>query len=197
MDPEQANAPQPPKTFAGVLKSIWSLSASNADVFAVFVLVSFLVLVILAFLGRSAEMAVLAGFSAVCMAFLKLDKFSEFSGIGFSAKLREVEKKVEAIEVKETEVDPLPDASAQFCDVNVLQVSPQEKQALEAIENSKFTFRTATGIAQNLKTSQASARNLMVALEDKGLVSQIVTSRRTVAWNITAQGREYLAITRT
>lgn len=175
-----------------ILSRVCSFTASNDDLFAVFVPVSFLFLVVLALLGRAAEMAVVAGFSAVCMAFLRLEKFSEFSGVGFSAKLRDVVKKVEAMEVRETEVDVDEVSGAQFGQITAIQLSAQEREALEAIEDSPFTFRTATGLAQNLGLSVSAVRQLMIGLEEKGLVSQIVTSRRSIAWNITAQGRSYL-----
>lgn len=175
-----------------VLGRICSFTASNDDLFAVLVPVSFLLLVVLALLGKAAEMAVVAGFSAVCMAFLRLDKFSEFSGVGFSAKLRDMAKKVEAMEVRETEVDADDVPGAQFGQIAAIQVSTQEREALQAIEDSPFTFRTAPGLAQNLGLSVSAVRQLMAGLEEKDLASQIVTSRRSIAWNITAQGRNYL-----
>lgn len=175
-----------------VLSRICSFTASNDDLFAVLVPVSFLILVVLALLGKAAEMAVVAGFSAVCMAFLRLEKFSEFSGIGFSAKLRDMAKKVEAMEVRETEVDADEISGAQLGQITAIQVSAQELEALQAIEDSPFTFRTATGLAQNLGLSVSAVRQLMAGLVEKDLASQIVTSRRSTAWNITAQGRNYL-----
>ncbi|HCA02680.1 hypothetical protein ACTXPD_18635 [Vreelandella alkaliphila] len=175
-----------------VLGRICSFTASNDDLFSVLVPLSFLLLVVLALLGKAAEMAVVAGFSAVCMAFLRLENFSEFSGVGFSAKLRDVAKKVEAMAVRETEVDADDVSDAQFGKIATIQVSAQEREALQAIEDSPFTFRTATGLAQNLELSVSAVRQLMAGLEEKGLASQIVTSRRSIAWNITAQGRNYL-----
>lgn len=169
------------------------LITSNDGLFALLVPTSFLILAALAFLARPSEMVIFAGFSAVCMAFLKLEEFSEFSGIGFSAKLRDVARKVEAMEVKQTEVDPEADSGDQFGEIGVLQISSLERDALKTIEDSKFTFRTATGIAQNLGLSVPATRRLMTGLEEKSLVARIVTSRRTLAWNITATGRDYLA----
>jgi DNA-binding MarR family transcriptional regulator len=180
-----------PESLKTILKQIWNLSATEDQLFSALLPFSFVVLVVLAFFGRGAEMTVVAGFTAVCMAFLKLEKFSEFSGIGFSAKLREVEKNLEAITVRETEVD-IEEASSQFGFASAIQVSSVGLKALKAIEDSKFTFRTASGISKNLNIEQNTARRTLKELEEKGLVSKIVTSRRTVAWNITALGRAYL-----
>ena len=176
-----------------VLKRICNLTASNDDLFALLVPVSFVSLVVLAFLGRAAEMAVVAGFAAVCMAFLRLEKFSEFSGIGFRAKLHDVARTVEAMKIKETELDPEEVSDSHFGQITVTQVSTKERDALQAIESSSYTFRTATGLSQNLGVSVLAARKIMAGLEKKGLVARSVTSRRSAVWNITAQGRNYLA----
>ncbi|ABA90274.1 hypothetical protein Pcar_3039 [Syntrophotalea carbinolica DSM 2380] len=176
-----------------IVGKMWRLSASNDELFALLVPISFVFLLILALLGKAAEMGIFAGFSAVCMAFLKLERFSEFSGIGFSAKLRDTVRKVEAMEVKETEVDPEDLSNQPVSEFSWVRISEIERSALQAIEDSPFTFRTATGLAQNLGISVSSVRQLMAGLEDKDMVAQIVTSRRTTAWNITALGRTYLA----
>ena len=46
----------------------------------------------LAFLGKATEAGIVAGAGFICMAFTQLDKFAEFSGLGFKGKMREMER---------------------------------------------------------------------------------------------------------
>jgi len=153
--------------------------------------VAFVILVVLAFLGKAAEMTVLGAFTAIGLAFIKLDKFTEFSALGFSGKLKDVADTVNAIKARETEPDP-EDSPTQFGKLSVIQVSPKEKEALKALRSSSFTFRSVGGIAEQLEVSRATAVRLLHDLSEKGLVSHSVTSKRRSIWSITEQGLSYL-----
>lgn len=177
------------------LAAVVSRIDMNRDhAFSLFLLSSFVAILLLGLLGRAAEMAVLAGFSAICMVFLKLELFSEFSGVGFSAKLKKVEETVQALAVKETEVDPDEEDVASAVGMpTVLQVSPKEKEVLAVIEAGRFTYRTLAGVAQELGISRRLAEQHLESLVEKGFVASAVTSRRTRVWNITEAGKAYLA----
>jgi len=184
------NEDPPARTVKNLIERLSSLDTSDL-LFYGLIIFSFIILVVLAFMGKSAEMTVLGAFTAIAMAFLKLESFSEFSALGFSGKLRDVLKKVNAIAERETEIDPEESVS----DLNqfaLFKVSEQEKNALEAIYRSKFTFRSVGGISKQLNVSNATASRLLNTLAQKGLVSHSVSSKRRSIWNITEEGIVYL-----
>lgn len=184
------NEDQPLRADKGFFERLSSLDTTEQLFFGL-VIASFGILVILAFMGKSAEMTVLGAFTAIALAFLKLEKFSEFSALGFSGKLRDALEKVDAIAGRETEID-LEESISDFEQPSVLQVSQQEKRALEAIYYSKFTFRSVGGISEKLGVTKATASRLLNTLAQKGLVSHSVSSKRRSIWNITEEGIVYL-----
>lgn len=174
----------------GFLNRLSSLDTTEKLFFGL-VIVSFVILIVLAFMGKSAEMAVLGAFTAVALAFLKLEKFSEFSALGFSGKLKDALEKVDAMAERETEIDP-EESISNFGEPSVFQISQQEKDALEAIYRSKFTFRSVGGISEQLGITRTNASRLLNTLAQKGLVSHSVSSNRRSTWNITEEGIVYL-----
>jgi DNA-binding MarR family transcriptional regulator len=169
-----------------IVSRLRSLAITD-QIFYGLVFLSFAVLVVLAFLGKSTEMGVLGGFTAIALAFLKLERFSEFSALGFSGKLRDVIEKFNAIADHQTEVDP-GESGEDFGKPTAFSVTAQEIKVLEAIYRSKFTFRSVGGIAQQLKVSNENASRLLNTLAQKGFVSHSVTSKRRSIWNITEEG---------
>lgn len=119
------------------------------------------------------------------LAFSNLDKLSEFSGGGFSAKLR---TQVQAVIDKETEPrKTIGHPSGPAFDENTLAV-------LRALSDPRFTWRTLNGIAGSANLSEAETWKLLVPLVGDKLV-QVSNKKGTgvMIWSLTSLGRLLLA----
>ena len=136
------------------------------------------------YLGKPTEMglAILAG--ALGLAFSNLDKFSEFSGAGFSAKMKD---QLQAVIDKETEESPSKEVAAE-------ELSPPEESILEALANPKYTWRTLPGVSGAAKCSESETWSALVALTEKGLV-RTGNKNKTgeMIWSLTSKGRQKIA----
>jgi hypothetical protein len=128
-------------------------------------------------------LAILAG--ALGMAFSNLDKFSEFSGAGFSAKLR---NQVQAIVDKETESEELES------EVDSNETNKTDLAILISLAKQKYTWRTLSGIAKDSSLTEPEAWNLLVSLIQKKLV-RTGNKNKTgeMIWALTQRGRAYVS----
>lgn len=143
---------------------------------ATYVIASF----ILALLGKPAELAGFVVAGALGLVFLRLDEFKEFSGGGFSAKLRErldeIQEELEPIKLKETE----PDRSGEVTEETQRKIglNPEEIRVLDAVSNSRYTWRTQRGVAKELKLDAEIIAGVISSLVDQSLVSKTVSGDR-------------------
>ncbi len=138
------------------------------------------------FMSKPTEMglAILAG--ALGLAFSNLDKFSEFSGAGFSAKMKD---QVQAVIDKETEELPVKTVEA-----TGTEISTEEQSMLEALANPKYTWRTLPGLSKTTTVNESEAREILVKLTRKGLV-RCGNKNETgeMIWSLTPLGRRRIA----
>lgn len=134
------------------------------------------------YMAQPAEMglAILAG--ALGVAFASIDKLSEFSGAGFSAKMKD---QVQALVDRETE--PAPSSVAE-CQKE--KASSFDLSVLNALSNPKYTWRTLPGISKDADCTEAEAWTVLVSLVEKELV-QVSNKRKTgeMIWALTNKGR--------
>jgi hypothetical protein len=119
------------------------------------------------------------------MAFANLDKLSEFSGGGFSAKLR---TEFQAVIDKETEPGKtISHLSRPNLDANTLAV-------LGGLSDPRYTWRTLDGIAGSANLSEAEAWKILAPLVGNQLV-HVSNKRGTgqMIWSLTSSGRNLLA----
>lgn len=134
------------------------------------------------YMSQPTEMglAILAG--ALGLAFSNIDKLSEFSGAGFSAKMKD---QIQAVVEKETEATPYPGSEGE-----ATQASPVEAAVLKALSNPKYTWRTLSGISKDAGYSEAEAWPALVKLVGNKFI-QTVNKNKTgeMIWALTNEGR--------
>lgn len=137
------------------------------------------------YLGLPSQMglAILAG--ALGLAFSNIDKISEFSGAGFSAKMKE---EVQAIIDKETEPD-IEDKDQESADLGV-----EHSKIIAALNHSKYTWRSLAGISKESNITEPEAWKALVWLTKHGLV-RTGNKNKTGAmiWALTRVGRAVAA----
>lgn len=138
------------------------------------------------YMAQTTEMglAILAG--ALGLAFSNLDKLSEFSGAGFSAKMKD---QMQAIVDKETEFTPPATSDGQET-----KTSPIDESILKALSNPKFTWRTLSGISKDANRSESEAWTALVSLVGNELV-RVANKNKTgeMIWALTNKGRQVAA----
>ncbi|ODB82373.1 hypothetical protein A3194_19145 [Candidatus Thiodiazotropha endoloripes] len=137
---------------------------------------------IFGFMSMPAEMglSILAG--ALGMAFSNIDKLSEFSGAGFSAKMKD---QLQAVIDKETETE--------ISDEEDKTINNMEKSILKALSNPKYTWRTLPGVSKEASLSESETWTILVTLIQKGLV-RTGTKNKTgeMIWSLTQIGRSHV-----
>jgi len=137
--------------------------------------------------GQPTEMglAILAG--ALGLAFGNLEKFSEFSGAGFSAKMKE---QVQAVLEKETENTP---AIVQANSALVQDKTPEFK-VLQSLADPKYTWRTLSGISKAAELIDVDTWKYLVQLIQKDLV-RVGNKNKTgeMIWALTPEGRQVVS----
>lgn len=135
------------------------------------------------YMAQPTEMglAILAG--ALGLAFSNIEKLSEFSGAGFSAKMK---NQIQAVVEKETEATPYSSAEDE-----VTQLSPVEKAVLKALSNPKYTWRTLSGISKDAGYSEIEVWSALVKLVGNEFI-QTVNKNKTgeMIWALTNEGRQ-------
>jgi hypothetical protein len=138
------------------------------------------------YMGQSTEMglAILAG--ALGLAFSNIDKLSEFSGAGFSAKMKD---QIQAVVEKETETTLLSNGESE-----TVHASPIEASVLKALSNPKYTWRTLLGISKDASCSESEAWTVLVNLVGNKFV-QVANKNKTgeMIWALTTKGRQLAA----
>ncbi len=135
------------------------------------------------FLGMPTEMglSILAG--ALGLAFANIENIAEFSGAGFSAKMKH---QIQAVIEKETEPEDI------ALTENDETIQDPEKAVIKALNNPKYTWRTLSGISKEASTPEKEAWKILVSLIQKGLV-RTGNKNKTgeMIWSLTQQGRAY------
>ena len=147
----------------------------------------------LALCGMPAELAGFAVAGALSLVFLKLESFAEFSGGGFSAKLKErvdrLQNDIEPLKSRETE--PEPTQSSDKDDLkqdDETSLNEGSQQVLHSLTTSKYSWRTLTGIVADTKLPKDQISDTLFELEQCGLaVSSKSTNGRTI-WGATMRG---------
>jgi len=138
------------------------------------------------YMSQPTEMglSILAG--ALGLAFANLDKLSEFSGAGFSAKMKD---QMQAVVEKETEFTPFERGENQGT-----RSAPIDEAILNALSDPKYTWRTLSGISKDAHCTEEEAWTALVSLVGDKLVR--VTNKNNTGdmiWALTSRGRQIVA----
>lgn len=145
---------------------------------------------ILAYLGKSAELAAFTVCGAVGLVFLNLDKFSEFSAGAFKGKLRKLEKRVEFIET----VDQAPDESPNK--ETLEKIDGYKLAILDSLIMDSYKYRTLNGIQKSTKIDQTSLLDVLGQMENQGLVLSSRNSEGVMLWGASPKGKIYQSVER-
>ena len=135
------------------------------------------------FMAMPKEMGLSILTGALGLAFSNIDKISEFSGAGFSAKMKD---QLQAVIDKETEQEDI--ASIE----NQKSLGNEEISAIKALNNPRFTWRTLRGISKESSLSESEAWKVLVSLIQKELV-RTGNKNKTgeMIWSLTRLGRSH------
>lgn len=135
-------------------------------------------------LGKSTEAGICVVAGAIGLAFINIDKIKRFKGGGFEAEMKE---QLEAMVAKEAEPDDEPVTSG--FQAQGFGFDESTTKIITALNNSRYTWRSVSGIAQESGVSRVSASRSLKWLEENGLVMRVGVSRR-INWGLTEQGRD-------
>lgn len=114
-------------------------------------------------------------------------------------EVKQIKNEVEPIIVRATESDPGESQKKSLATVvstTSVKVTDDEKSVLDALANSKFTFRTFSGLSSQVRLDNDRLRKLLKELVDKGWVQRIEIMKGDIPrgrWCITEEGRAILA----
>lgn len=136
-------------------------------------------------LSKPTEMGLCILAAAIALAFSNIEKIKRFKGAGFEAEM--LEKQVEAMIAKEAE----PEAKEEQPEFRATAYSLDESTRLvvKALGNSKYTWRTISGISQESGQSSASVKKAISWLAMNDLVVQAGTAKST-NWGLSEEGRQ-------
>ena len=147
-----------------------------------------------------AELAGFAVAGALSLVFLNLEAFAEFSGGGFSAKLKErvekIENDIEPIKSKATEPElPVNLESKDFDDDNTA-LNENKLKVLDALIEGKYSWRTMSGLIKDTQIPKDKLSEILSELEAESLVTASTSSAGKVIWGSTMQGNIFQSIER-
>ena len=132
------------------------------------------------FMGMPAEMglAILAG--ALGLAFSNIDNIAEFSGAGFTAKMR---TQIQAVIDKETEQEDRTEYKS---------ITDPQESIIKALRDPRYTWRTLSGISKEASLTEQEAWSILVSLIQKGL-ARTGNNNKTgeMIWSLTQEGFAY------
>lgn len=142
-------------------------------------------------LGKTAEMGLCILAASIGLAFSNIEKMKRFKGAGFEAEM--LEKKVDAMIAKDAE--PAPEAERTGFQLKAYGIDEATRSVVRALGNSKYTWRTPTGIAQESGQTSAAVKKALDWLGLNDLVVQAGAGRVT-NWGLSEEGRNlYNSIT--
>lgn len=126
-------------------------------------------------------LSILAG--ALGLAFSNIENIAEFSGAGFSAKMK---NEIQAVIDKETEQEVLEGGET------FEPASDPEINVIQSLQNQKYTWRTLRGISKDAQLEESEAWTTLLILVHKEL-ARTANKNNTgeTIWSLTQEGRAY------
>lgn len=134
--------------------------------------------------GSPAEMSLIIVASALGIAFSNIDRIREIKGVGFEAKLIDA---IGPIIAKETEMPTEGGLKVTF--TPSIYLARTDADILKSLGNSKYTWRTITGVVKDTNYPVSTIRDGLTNLTKLGLAVQSETGTHS-SWALTGRGRE-------
>lgn len=138
---------------------------------------------VLAFLGKPAEMGLAIVAAAMALVFSDIERFKKIKGAGFEAELVE---KVEAIIEKATE--PLKAEDSEETSPRQATIDSDTKAVMDALEHPEYTWRYLPGIAADIKRPKQLVARKLAWLVENGFARHS-TGKHGAIWSLTEEGR--------
>jgi hypothetical protein len=138
---------------------------------------------VLAFLGKPAEMGLAIVAAAMALVFSDIERFKKIKGAGFEAELAE---KIEAIVEKETE--PMKGKDSEETSPLEAALDSDTKAVMDALQHPEYTWRYLSGIVKDTKKSKQVVSQKLAWLVDNGFARRS-TGRHGQIWSLTEEGR--------
>ncbi|WP_332778327.1 hypothetical protein [Polaromonas sp.] len=135
-------------------------------------------------LGKPTEMSLCILAAAIGLAFSNIEKLKRFKGAGFEAEM--LEKRVEVMMAKEAE--PAPEAASIGITVKAYGLDEATRRVVKALGNSKYTWRTAGGIAQETGQTTSTVKKALDWLSINDLTVQ-AGAGKVANWGLSEEGR--------
>jgi 4-hydroxy-3-methylbut-2-en-1-yl diphosphate synthase IspG/GcpE len=138
---------------------------------------------VLAFLGKPAEMGLAIVAAAMALVFSDIERFKKIKGAGFEAELAE---KVEAIVEKETE--PLKSEDSEETSPLAAPIDTDTKAVMDALQHPEYTWRYLPGIVGDTKRPKSVVSKKLAWLVENGFARRSI-GRHGPIWSLTEEGR--------
>jgi predicted transcriptional regulator len=135
-------------------------------------------------LGKQAEMGLCTLAAAIALALSNIDKMKRFKGAGFEAEM--FEKQFEAMVAKEAEPETKPTPST-YTSIGY-GLDESTRAVVIALGNSKYTWRTISGITQESNQNSVSVKQALNWLKINDLAVQAGKYKNS-NWGLTEEGR--------
>ena len=135
------------------------------------------------YMSQPAEMGLAIVAGALGLVFSNLERFSEFSGAGFSAKLKD---QVEALIEKETEPEPQPEN-----DSGIGLIDGRKRAVLSSLGNPSYTWRFLGGIMKDTSLNKEQALSSLNELIEREFAQRTRNKDGKPIWSLTAKGRQF------
>lgn len=139
---------------------------------------------VLGLFDKTAEMGLCILAASIGLAFSNIEKMKRFKGAGFEAEM--LEKKVDAIIAKDAE--PARETERTGFQLKAYGLDEAARSVVRALGNSKYTWRTPTGIAQESGQTSAVVKRALDWLSLNDLVVQAGAGKVT-NWGLSEEGR--------
>lgn len=136
-------------------------------------------------LGRPAEMSLCTVAAAIGLAFANIERIESFKGGGFEVKTLRMQ--VQALIAKEAEPEPASETASLH--LRAYGLHEKTRKVVLALGNSKYTWRTVGGIAQETGLSLAEVRAALEWLEKNDLVVE-AGKGKSANWGLSEEGRK-------
>lgn len=121
-------------------------------------------------------------------------KFIDSIGERLIKQIDEVSKNVDSVKLEldnitdEVELKPTKELNDEY-----KKLKPLALEILLKIYQSKYTYRSISGIASEIFRDKQTVKNQLEALETESLVAKALRSKNVFKWRLTEKGREIIA----
>lgn len=136
---------------------------------------------ILGVMGSAVEMGLAISAGAIGLAFLNLEQIASLKAAGIELVTKEQKEQLLAVIEKETEPS--------FIKVEAIGTDDKTKKVIDALKNSKYTWRYVNGLVKESGQSEETVKQSLAWLAENNL-GRKSKGKKGEIWSLTQKGRE-------